>query len=280
MLQSGIGGFEMITAIPIFILWIILIVLTTILLLKNKLKKRISLLLLLVSFVLGGIILGAVPNAVMPIIQVPIILSSGGSIQTIIPMLIILALLILSTFVVGRLFCGYACPLGAIQETCSKIKFKSKPKEQKNIKYKIETSQKTANIIRWIFLVSLIITSVMWSLSIIQIFNPFLGFQFFRYPIAFALIIPLISLIIIIIASVFIYRPWCRYLCPFGALATITGRFSGYKLARTDACTDCKLCEKICPTQEAFRDSEKGECYLCGRCIETCPQNALEFKKV
>jgi Fe-S-cluster-containing hydrogenase component 2 len=72
------------------------------------------------------------------------------------------------------------------------------------------------------------------------------------------------------IASTFIYRPFCRYICPFGAIASLVGRFSPFKIRRTDACLDCGICEKICPTLEAYRESNKGECYLCYRCIEFC----------
>lgn len=279
MLQGKIGSFDMIIALPIFILWIALIMITTALLLKNKLNKRISLLLLLLSFILGGIILGAIPNAVMPITVIVDTLGSGGVFQTIVPMIIVLVLLLLSTLVIGRLFCGYACPLGAIQELCSKVNFKSDLKKQKQVKYKFDTSQKTANIIRWIFFGILLVLGLVWSISLLQIINPFLGFQFFRNPLAIVLIIPLVSLIVIVCASFFVYRPWCRYFCPFGAIATITGRYSKYKLIRTDACTDCGLCETICPTKEAFKDSRKGECYLCNRCVDVCPQNAIEFSK-
>jgi NAD-dependent dihydropyrimidine dehydrogenase PreA subunit len=48
---------------------------------------------------------------------------------------------------------------------------------------------------------------------------------------------------------------------------------------RTDDCTECGLCEKICPTQEAYKDSKKTECYFCGRCVDICPVNAIKFER-
>ncbi len=79
------------------------------------------------------------------------------------------------------------------------------------------------------------------------------------------------------ITSVFIYRPWCRFLCPFGAVSCFCSNFALTVYVRTEDCTECKLCEKICPTQEAFSDSKKGECYYCNRCVEICPEDAIRL---
>jgi ferredoxin len=70
--------------------------------------------------------------------------------------------------------------------------------------------------------------------------------------------------------SIFIYRPYCRFFCPFGALAFLFGKVSPLKIRRTPYCTECGICEKICPTLEGFDISEKGECYYCYRCIDFC----------
>lgn len=195
-------------------------------------------------------------------------------------MIIILALLILKTLFIGRIFCGFACPVGILEELISKINFKSNVKDQKNKKFIIEVSSKLAKIIRWTFFGVAMILSLVWTISILQIINPFLGFSFFKTPEAVALIIPLIILIIVMAASFFLYRPWCRFLVPFGAIASLTSRYSVIKYRRTDDCTECGLCEEICPTQEAYRDSKKTECYFCGRCVDICPVDAIKLEKL
>ena len=262
-----------------FLSWIIIIIVSFYLIFKGKASFKTSVLLYSITFLLGGIILGAVPNAVMPIQQILTTINIGGSINVIIPMVVVLALLLLSTIFFGRIFCGYACPVGAVEELLSKINFKSNIKAQKENKLHIEIPSKLAQIIRWIFFGFIIVLSLIWVFAVLQTINPFLGFSIIKNPTAVVLLIPLIMLILVIIASVFIYRPWCRFMCPFGALASITTRFSRYKYSRTDTCTDCELCEKICPTQEAYKDSKKGECYFCGRCIDICPQNAIKIEK-
>jgi len=203
----------------------------------------------------------------------------GAPLIVILPMIIILTIVLLTIFLFGRILCGFACPVGSLQELISKIIFKSNIKKQKNVKYKIDISLKTATIIRWIFFGVITVLAIFWSFSLLQIINPFTGFNIFTNPLVPLFLIPGITLITVIIASVFVYRPWCRLFCPFGALGSLVGRFTQYKYIRTEDCNDCGLCEKICPTHQAERDSKKRECYYCNRCVTVCPQDAIKLGK-
>ncbi|MHA1292954.1 MAG: 4Fe-4S binding protein [Promethearchaeota archaeon] len=278
ILQKNVMSFDIFIALPMFLLWIGLCAIAFFLITKKKLTKRSSIILYIVSLIIGGILLGGIPNAVMPIQTIFSVLGTSNAIQTIMAMIIILVLLLLSVVLFGRVFCGFACPLGAMQELASKVKFKSSIKEQKAVKYKIDISYKAAMIIRWGFFVILVIFTIIFSFALLQLINPFSGFQFFKTPTIQIILIPLIFLGIVLITSFFVYRPWCRLFCPFGALASLTGRVIRGKYERTDACTECGLCEKICPTHQAERNSTKEECYYCNRCVEICPVNAIEFK--
>jgi polyferredoxin len=276
MFQEALEDVSIVNVFSMFLLWIFLLLITSILIKKGELKKFYKIILLLISVSIGGVILGANPNPINPIQQILLILHNNF---VFIPIFIVFGLLLFSTLIIGRMFCGYACPVGAIQELCSKINFKSSLKEQKNVKIAFKTNQKWANIIRWISFILFALFSIIGGVALLYIVNPFIGYIYLSNPLAVVLIIPFITLVIVVLLSIFIYRPWCRYLCPFGALATITSRFSRYKYVRTENCTECGLCEKICPTQEAFRNSSKGECYDCHRCVEICPQDAIIFNK-
>ena len=70
----------------------------------------------------------------------------------------------------------------------------------------------------------------------------------------------------VLLLSMTWYRPFCRLVCPYGALLSLGAWKSLFRLQRTDACIECKKCEKACPTDEAKREDAKAECYLCGRC--------------
>lgn len=277
--QSTGMSFNMITALPMFLLWIVVSVVALLLINKGKLTKKFSFIIYIVVVVLGGFILGGVPNAVLPIQTILSSIGMGSPIIFILPMIIILIILLLTVLLFGRIFCGFACPVGALQEFISKINFKSSIKKQKNVKYKIDISHKTATIIRWFFFGVITVLVIIWSLNLLQIINPFTGFNFFTNPLAPLFSIPGITLIIVAIASLFMYRPWCRLICPFGTLASVLGHFSQYKYKRTEDCNDCGLCEKICPTSQAERDSKKDDCYYCNRCVDVCPQETIRLGK-
>ena len=265
-----------------FLLWGLLIAIPIVgIILQKKFRKSYKYILwgaLAASLIIGGIILGAVPNPVMPIIFLKSSIESiGPFISVWIP--IPLILLMLSSVFFGRMFCGYACPVGAAQELMSKIKFKSSKKKQSKVRGIIIIPQKYTKIVRWSFFGVVVILMLFWSFVLLEIFNPFPAFQLFHGAEIVIWLIPLIVLISTLIVGIFIYRPWCQLFCPYGLFASLVSRFSLYKFRRTDACTQCKICETICPTREAYEDSNKGECYACNRCIEACPVDAIKFEK-
>ncbi|TFF95406.1 MAG: 4Fe-4S binding protein [Promethearchaeota archaeon] len=279
IIQTLGPNFNLGVALIMFLVWIGIIGAALYLTLSRKMNQKYAWILLALSVILGGILLGGIPNAVMPIQQVLMTITGNSPVMALIPMILILSLLLVSTLFIGRLFCGYACPLGAAQELLSKIKFKSNVKEQNKVEKLLKPPQKSALIVRWVFFAVAIVLTILWGIAVLQLINPFLGFQLFTNPQLPAILIPLISLIVVLVSSVFIYRPWCRFFCPFGAIASLTSRFSRYKYRRTEDCTECGLCEQICPTEEAFDDSSKGECYYCNRCVDVCPQDAIVLKK-
>jgi polyferredoxin len=236
-------------------------------------KMRVSI--LLITIIFGGIWLGGIPNAIMPIQQTLTAIGLRINFDYLLPAIIIVSVLLTTSVIVGRIFCGFACPIGALQELISKINFKSDLKAQKKVKIRIDVSTRLSVKVRWIFLGLLFLSASIWSLIILPEFNPLLGFSIFRSPDSHTLVIPFIALILVCITSVFLYRPWCRFLCPFGTGSSFLTRT---KLQHMENCTDCGVCEKICPTQEATKESKKGECYLCFRCAEACPNNAIIFR--
>ncbi|MFX0124272.1 MAG: 4Fe-4S binding protein [Candidatus Hodarchaeota archaeon] len=266
--------FEAAYGVPMIISWIITFLFCIMLIDAELMNRRMRDGIYLVTIFIGGILIGGVPNAVMPIQQILSTIGVRSDFSYLLPAIIVFCVLLASSLLVGRIFCGFACPLGALQEIISKINFKSDIKAQKKVTYSVKVSSQIPIVIRWLFLGVLILFAFSGVL-LLPLFNPFSGFSFYRTP--SALVLPFLGLLTVSIASVFMYRPWCRFLCPFGAGSSLCSQAARSKYHRTEDCKECGLCEEICPTQEAARGSKKGECYYCNRCIEICPHNAIKL---
>lgn len=174
-----------------------------------------------------------------------------------------LALTLGLTFIIGRAVCGYGCPVGALQELLYEVPTGKKGRNKVIVPTKITF---------WIRLgvLGLMITLILaFNLDLLNIIAPY---QFWRLEI----VIPGVFIIsAFFIASIFVYRPFCRLFCPYGAIAAPVAKFSRFKLGKGELCTECRLCDMKCPTGEI---SERyGECYLCGRCLRICNADAVRF---
>ena len=91
----------------------------------------------------------------------------------------------------------------------------------------------------------------------------------------------LLILIVCILSSIFIYRPFCKYLCPLGAFYALFQRASLIRM-RVDAsaCVNCGKCAGVCPMQvDPSKSPNSTACIRCGECVRACPADALSFFK-
>jgi len=132
----------------------------------------------------------------------------------------------------GRVFCGAACPLGAIQEL---IIFRpiSIP----------SPLRKVLGLIPYIYLGLSVLYAATNTDFIICRYDPFIGI--FRMDATFEMLILGGSFLIL---GMFIARPYCRFLCPYGVLLNWMSKVSKWHLSITPSeCVDCKLCAHSCP---------------------------------
>src|SRR5450759_537657 len=132
----------------------------------------------------------------------------------------------------GRVFCAGVCPLGAIQELTG-IRPVKLPKAVEVILASVP----------FIYLGIAILFASTNSQFIICRYDPFVGI--FRLDAPYTMII---FGALLLLAGIFVNRPYCRFLCPYGVLLNIFSRFAGKHLTITPAeCTNCRLCEDVCP---------------------------------
>jgi len=86
-------------------------------------------------------------------------------------------------------------------------------------------------------------------------------------------------LIVIVLLSVKIYRPFCQYLCPLGAIYGWFNRFSLVQVRwEKEKCVSCGKCQKACPVDLKPEEiSVSPECIKCGKCAGVCPTDCIHF---
>jgi NosR/NirI family transcriptional regulator, nitrous oxide reductase regulator len=132
----------------------------------------------------------------------------------------------------GRVFCAGVCPLGAIQELTGFSPLKI-PK----------AAEVVLASVPFVYLALAILFASTNSQFLICRYDPFVGI--FRLDAPYTMII---FGVLLLLAGIFVNRPYCRFLCPYGVLLNIFSRFAGKHLTITPAeCTNCRLCEEACP---------------------------------
>ena len=78
-----------------------------------------------------------------------------------------------------------------------------------------------------------------------------------------------------------VYRPFCQYLCPLGAIYGWFNRFSLMQIHwEKDTCISCMACQKACPVNlKPEQISVSPECIKCGKCVDACPKKCLHYLK-
>ena len=88
-------------------------------------------------------------------------------------------------------------------------------------------------------------------------------------------------LLLCVLASVFIYRPFCKYVCPLGAFYALFRKVSLVRMAVDEtACVHCGACAKICKMNvDPVKEPDSAECIRCGECMKVCPKSALRWSR-
>ena len=225
---------------------------------KNWMNKWVSVSILLISVLLGFSIFSPMLPFQFQEILIP---NGGGKGPGFLLPLIGLLVIVVSSSALGRTFCGYSCPVGALQELMYRIPV---PKLRWGKKWILL-------VFRWAFLAAMIVSGLLFGVSFLYYLG---GSSFFRLdPFGW----PFYVFAFLAVLSLFYYRPICRIFCPVGALMSLSALIRGARFRRNENCTDCGKCERACPVDEAGPDDLKLECYACNRCREACPFDALDY---
>ena len=172
-------------------------------------------------------------------------------------MLIMIVFTVVTTLIWGRVFCGFLCPFGALQDFMERVI----PKRfQRGMPRPIH---ERAIYVKYGILALIVVLALVRSdISIYGYFEPF-GTVFF---LSSSVLMWSIAGIILL-ASAVIPRFYCRYACPLGAALGVASFVSIFRIPRVKQCDVCKVCEQSCPTGAiSGPDVDFKECVRCNIC--------------
>jgi len=189
---------------------------------------------------------------------------------------ILMAVVFVSALLLGPLFCGWICPFGTFQELLGKLGKKLTGKRYNRfIPYRWD---RYLRFLRYAVLVWVIIMTAWTGKLIFADVDPYFAlFQFWTGEVAVS---GFIILGVVILLSLFVERPFCKYACPYGAVLGIFNLFRIFSLKRRkDTCINCRACDRACPMnipvsiQGTVRNHQCISCFACTSEDGVCPVN-------
>ncbi|MGR5140266.1 quinol dehydrogenase ferredoxin subunit NapH [Photobacterium sp. DNB23_23_1] len=175
-----------------------------------------------------------------------------------------------------RVFCAWVCPLNMVTDLAAWLRRK----------LGIKLSYRWPSSLRYWLLPVLLLGSAISGTVLWSWIDPVAALHrglVFGMGAGWVLI-----LLVFLLDVVLVEHGWCGHLCPLGATYGVIGRKSLVRITATnsEACNKCMDCFNVCPEPEVLRQPLKGgdrkvmsqDCISCGRCIDVCSEEVLEFK--
>ncbi len=194
----------------------------------------------------------------------------------------VLGFLLLFGVLCGRWICSHVCPFGLVQDLIYRIPF---PKKIVSFR-----GERILRLLKYAVLLLLVIVLPLFD-TLVPYFCKYLcpsGTLFGAIPLTLSN--PMLRgqigaifwwkigvLVCLLVLSLLISRPFCRYLCPLGAIYGLFNRFALIGLTFDEStCIDCGACKSVCPMGiDPKKQFDSMECIRCGRCVRICPKDSL-----
>jgi ferredoxin-type protein NapH len=188
----------------------------------------------------------------------------------------------------GRFICGWACPFGLAQELLYKI---PSPKLQRKRAFGMLKYGKYVMLAGLVLLVPYVMylqdgfatptfCKYVCPAGTLEAGIPLVSMnETLRQSIGWLFSWKVLLLVATVVLSVFVFRPFCRFVCPLGAIYGLFNRISVFGL-RLEApkCTHCNACARVCKLDvNPSKTPGSAECIRCGDCVKACPTGALRF---
>ena len=192
---------------------------------------------------------------------------------------------ILLGVLLGRFICGFLCPFGWFQDLLHKIPGK-----------KLSTAKlKPLRYLKYVILVVFVILLPAFVTNSLGMGDPFfckyicpqgvlegaiplsLANSGIRAALGHLFTFKFTVLALFIILSILFYRPFCKWICPLGAVYSLFNKVSFLKIqVDHEKCVGCQKCSRVCKMDVNVVDTPNHpECIRCGECMKACPTDAI-----
>lgn len=253
-----------------FALWIVLLAGVFVMFRRGLIRSRLRVALYALSVLIFGVLLGADPSPMGTVKDAIALYGKSGVIFR--PRMIALAGFLLMVLLANKFICAWGCQFGVLQDLLLRLRIRvtgSGPTWKPPFA--------VTNSIRALFFVLIVLFAFLWSFDIVEPVDPFKIYK------PAALVVPgILFIVVILAASLFVYRPWCHLFCPFGLVGWVVEKLSIFRI-KVDygTCIACEACARACPStvMRAIlrRDRAIPDCFACGACTEVCPVGAVRL---
>ena len=257
-----------------FVLWFAFLSTNFIFLRNRKVTATLRKWLLFAAVLLFGVILGADPNPMGPVKDA--IHLYGATHVIYLPRLSALTVFLVIVILANKYICAWGCQVGTLQDLIFRINQTDKRKSV--IGKQIKLSFALTNSIRVLFLFVFTLAAFLWAIDIIEPIDPFKIFKPATLGLSGGVFVGLL-----VLAGLFIYRPWCHFCCPFGLVGWLFEKFSFVRISVDyETCIACQKCATACPSTvmgAILRRDKKTipDCFACYTCREVCPTDSIRF---
>lgn len=236
--------------------------------------RWVFILVLLITAIVLGFALGKSPNPMEGAVK--FFKATVGLYESVGEKLVLMAFFLALAAVANKAICGWACPFGALEELLYMLPLFKRIKKKK-LPFWLTNSVRTALFVVFILYIYGLVGGMKGYVSYHYV-NPFnlfnADFSTWTVPWAIAGFL---------LASLFFYRPFCQFVCPFGFLSWIVERISLTRVRiDSERCIACGSCEKACPLNAAGDRLKKklapADCFSCMRCLRVCPSDAIHYQ--
>jgi len=261
--------------IPVkFGLWFIFLSTIFILLKKRKVSSGLRNGLLFAAILIFGVVMGSDPS---PMGTVKDAIHLYGTAHAIFPPRIIaLSVFLAIVFLANKYICSWGCQSGTLQDLIFRINQTDKQKAV--IGRQIKLPFALTNTVRFTFLCVFTFVAFSWGVDFIDPVDPFKIYKPTYLGLTGGIFVGTLLL-----ASLFIYRPWCHLFCPFGLVGWLVEKASLVKISvNYETCIACQKCATACPSSvmgAILRHNKKTipDCFACYACRDVCPTHSIRF---